>query len=391
MKKSELKELLKVIVQEVVAAKQEQLNETKGLSGMKKAPESTEHTEKVADSKDLTGPAPKEKEEGKKLPVVKKPANPQKVGDLKEGFGDMLQTYADWSLFIKDIASVGAFIVAGLLLGYIWLSDVLKTKLRSIIKSKVGQEFDSYLESRANELKNDPAIQAALADPNHKGLHIAIKAKLNQQDMEMNKKVNSAIGYNNLVSALGKAVSKSAAPKTPSLKQEIIQMIREEIDEMARTAGAIGNKYKVQDPNSPTGWSIKGHKNVPDGTPTEAPKGGAPTASTPTSTPSKPATDKAAVARTEDAVENILKFKPNATEQEVADELAKQSAEDAPLSLDATVISSAIAKAKEGTAGEEGSSEPDVASLAAKEKAEKEKKIRDLRAYLLRKRGIKPA
>lgn len=256
MKKSELKELLKVIVQEVVAAKQEKLNETKGLSGMKKAPESTDHTEKVADSKDLTGPAPKEKEEGKKLPVVKKPANPQKVGSIKE---------------------------------------------------------------------------------------------------------------------------------------EILQMIREEIDEMARTAGAIGNKYKVQDPNSPTGWSIKGHKNVPDGTPTEAPKGGAPTVSTPTSTPSKPATDKAAVARTEDAVENILKFKPNATEQEVADELAKQSAEDAPLSLDATVISSAIAKAKEGTAGEEGSSEPDVAALAAKEKAEKQKKIANLRAYLMRKKGIKPA
>lgn len=255
MKKSELKELLKVIVQEVIAAKQEQLNETKGLSGMKKAPESTEHTEKVADSKDLTGPAPKEKEEGKKLPVVKKPSNPQKVGSIKE---------------------------------------------------------------------------------------------------------------------------------------EILQMIREEIDEMARTAGAIGNKYKVQDPNSPTGWVVKGHKSVPDGTPTEAPKGGA-LAAAPKSTPSKPATDKAAVARTEDAVENILKFKPNATEQEVADELANQSSDEAPLSLDAAVISSAIAKAKEGTTGEESSAEPDIAALAAKEKAEKQRKIANLRAYLMRKKGIKPA
>lgn len=253
MKKSELKSLLKIIVEEVeFAAKKSKLNEGKGLSGFKKAPESTEHTEKVADSKDLTGGAPVEKEEGKKLPVVKKPANPQKVGSLKE---------------------------------------------------------------------------------------------------------------------------------------DILQMIREEIEEMARTAGSIGNKYKVQDASSPTGWVVKGHKTVPDGTPVEAPKGGVAPSTAPKAAP---VTDKAAVARTEDAVENIIKFKPNATEKEIADELAAQSSDETPLSLDAGVIANAIAKAKEGAAGEESSSEPDIAALAAKERAAKEKKIRDLRAYLMRKRGIKP-
>ena len=40
MKKSELKALLKVITEEVIAAKQKQLTETKGLSGMQKASES---------------------------------------------------------------------------------------------------------------------------------------------------------------------------------------------------------------------------------------------------------------------------------------------------------------------------------------------------------------
>lgn len=143
MKKSELKALLKIIVQEVVAAKKAQLNETKGLSGFKKSSDSTEHTEKVADSKDLTGGAPKEKEEGKKLPVVKKPSTPQKVGSIKE---------------------------------------------------------------------------------------------------------------------------------------EIINMIREaiaetDLTEMARVKGAVGAKFKVKDPSSPTGWVVKGHKTIPDGTPTEAPKG----------------------------------------------------------------------------------------------------------------------
>lgn len=148
MKKSELKSLLKVIVEEVVAAKKAKLEETKGLSGMKKAAASTDHTEKVAASKDLTGKTePKEKAEGKKLPVVSKKNN----------------TETDHS---------------------------------------VGQ-----------------------------------------------------------------------LPSTKSLKEEILQMIREEIDEMARVKGAVGSKFKVEDPSSPTGWVVKGHKTIPDGTPTEAPKG----------------------------------------------------------------------------------------------------------------------
>jgi hypothetical protein len=247
------------------------------LSGFKKTSDKAEHTEDIATSKSLTpNSEPKEKAEGKKLPVVKKPATPQKVGDIKEGFGDMLHGYADWSLFIKDIAGAGTFIVVGLILGYIWLSEKLKDILRKIIKVKVGQEFDAYLESRAQELKNDPAIQQALADPKHKGLYAAIKTKLNQQDVEMNKRVNSKIGYTDLVSSLGRAVSKNAEPTTPSLKEEILGMVREaleqsRINEMPRTAGAISSKFKKE--VAPGKWVVSGHPSIPDGTPTEAPKG----------------------------------------------------------------------------------------------------------------------
>jgi hypothetical protein len=139
MKKSELKQLLRIIAEEVVSAKKARLNETKGLSGFKKAKESTEHTENVADSKSLTPTSePKEQKEGKKLPVVKKPANPQKVGNIKE---------------------------------------------------------------------------------------------------------------------------------------EILQMIREEISEMSRAKGSVGTKFKVRDSSSPTGWVVKGHPTIPDGTEIEAPKG----------------------------------------------------------------------------------------------------------------------
>jgi hypothetical protein len=89
MKKSELKALLRVITEEVVAVKRARLNESKGLSGMKKAKESTEHTETIADSKDLTGPGPKENTEGAALPKKSKPANP-KVG-IKEDIMEMIR------------------------------------------------------------------------------------------------------------------------------------------------------------------------------------------------------------------------------------------------------------------------------------------------------------
>ena len=250
MKKSELKSLIKAIVQE-----------TKGLSGFKKSKDSTEHTEKIAASKDLTGAAPKEKEEGKKLPVVKKPANPQKVGNIKE---------------------------------------------------------------------------------------------------------------------------------------EILQMIREEIDEMARTAGSIGSKYKVEDPNSPTGWVVKGHKTIPDGTPTEAPKGPYvpkgtnPNLGRPKTAPVSTGTSsQAEIARTEDAVEEFIKYNPNATEKEVADALAEKNSEETPLSLDAAVIQNAIQKAKSETAADTDAGEPDIAKLAASEKAAKIAKINKLRAYLMKKKGLK--
>jgi ribosomal protein S20 len=263
MKKSELKELLKVIAEEVIAIKKSKLDETKGLSGFKKAKESTDHTENVADSKSLTPTSePKEKKEGKKLPVVKKPANPQKVGSLKE---------------------------------------------------------------------------------------------------------------------------------------EILKMIREEIDEMARVKGAVGNKFKVEDPNSPTGWAVKGHKTIPDGTPTEAPKGSYqktgtnPNLGRPKTSPvvSTGTGSQAEIARTEEAVAEFVKYNPNATEQEVIDAIAEKNSEETPLSMDAKVIQTAIEKAKADAGTETDTSEPDIANLAASEKADKQAKMNRLRQYLLKKKGLK--
>lgn len=61
------------------------VQESTGLSGFEKSKDSTEHTENIADSKDLTGNTePKENKAGTKLPKVNQPKNPQKVGSIKE-------------------------------------------------------------------------------------------------------------------------------------------------------------------------------------------------------------------------------------------------------------------------------------------------------------------
>lgn len=76
MKKSELKQLIKTIVSEVVAVKQQRLAEAKGLSGFKKSSGKSTHTEKVSTAKTLTSTTkPTEKKEGRKLPVKDKKSN----------------------------------------------------------------------------------------------------------------------------------------------------------------------------------------------------------------------------------------------------------------------------------------------------------------------------
>lgn len=283
MKKSELKALLRIIAEEVALAKKAELSETKGLSGFKETKDSSEHTEKIATSKDLTGKTePKEKEEGKKLPKVPTPKQP----------------------------SVG-------------------------------------------------------------------------------------------------------------LKEEIMNMIREAIDECgleemakrpvkydgSRLEGSIAKELRSEDPNSPTGWSLnapyklKDGRTVPVGTPVDAPQGEYqrtttnPNMGRPKKTPAPISTgsNKAAeVARTEEAVEEFVKYNPNASEQEVTDAIADQSTDETPLSLDPAVIVTAIQKAKESLGSEKASNEPTAASMAASEKAKKDRTMSSLRAYLMRKKGLKP-
>ncbi len=477
MKKSELKQLLKVITEEVIAAKKSKLDETKGLSGFKKAKESTEHTENVADSKSLTPTSePKEKEENKKLPVVKKPANPQKVGSIKENNNnaalnenwamDVIMSAMGTGLNLYIQGAIVALLVHKLYTktGRLpWpfnkfvrgrdgkgLIDRAISKIFGMIKSIVSKEAEkdkrddvkefnvdvklrqlqSYCDNKADQLAGDSRIAAAIEKKDFKSLVALVHEEMvksggskEDQDwvrtmatmQDAIKDVPSSTIYSLVLFYIvgKKPGGGNPEPRTPlklkpkepattpkeetGLKEEIIQMIREEIDEMARVKGAVGNKFKVEDPNSPTGWVVKGHKTIPDGTPTEAPKGPYqktgtnPNMGRPKTTPvvSTGTGTQAEIARTEEAVEEFMKYNPNATEQEVVDAIAEKSTEETPLSLDAKVIQNAMEKAKADAGTETDSSEPDIANLAASEKAAKQAKMNRLRQYLLKKKGLK--
>ena len=78
-----------------------------------------------------------------------------------------------------------------------------------------------------------------------------------------------------------KKPAKPSIGKKKSLKESILEIIREEITEMARTPMTVNNgvvsgagaKFIVADPASKTGFSLKGHPKFPDGTPAMKPKG----------------------------------------------------------------------------------------------------------------------
>ncbi len=89
MNKSELIKLIKEVFAECdtshspVKQDDDTIHEAKGLSGMKKASEKLDNTQMGATDKTITSTSePKEKEEGKKLPVVKKPAQPKLVKEM---------------------------------------------------------------------------------------------------------------------------------------------------------------------------------------------------------------------------------------------------------------------------------------------------------------------
>lgn len=85
MKKSELKNLIREVLMEV---------KKDGLSGYKKAPDDLENTQMGATDKSVTSTTePKEKEEKKKLPVVKKPAQPSMKDQISEMIKEEIEEY----------------------------------------------------------------------------------------------------------------------------------------------------------------------------------------------------------------------------------------------------------------------------------------------------------
>lgn len=178
MKKSQLKELIREILAEVSST---------GLSGFKKSPESKENTQMGVDDKTLTSTTePSEKEESKKLPVVKKPAAPEIVKEERNYLDDM------------------------------------QRELNSAIKAGDAEKILYY----HNALKERPTAVASF-DKQFKGswAYETWKKKYEKQIDALKKKFPPQ--------------TSAIAESTLSLKDEISALIKEAVDEY-RTKGALG-------------------------------------------------------------------------------------------------------------------------------------------------------
>jgi len=196
----------------------------------------------------------------------------------------------------------------------------------------------------------------------------------------------------------------STSKNMGSLKEDILGMIREAIDESdideERTKGTIGSKFKVQDASSPTGWVVKNHKTIPDGTPTEAPKGpyqklgsnpnmGRPKKVAPVSSVGGSDFDTA----TRGAIENILTAAPNTTDSDIMQQLSSSaSEEEVSLNLDPAFVKKTASELRKELSADtdnqlDDAPESDLAAMSSSE----EKRKAAQRAFIIKKLQAKRA
>lgn len=112
-----------------------------------------------------------------------------------------------WGIFGGMAVLAASYVIQLLIIAYMSLSEKIQKLIHDFLfKYSVGPKIEAYCKRRANELRNDPAVQAALADKNHKGLWNAIRAKKTDEDDEMGELVRKYIGNKNLASFLAKAI-----------------------------------------------------------------------------------------------------------------------------------------------------------------------------------------
>jgi hypothetical protein len=203
------------------------------------------------------------------------------------------------------------------------------------------------------------------------------------------------------------------------LKEEIMKMIRESITEMAKTPitldasgivrGGVPIQFRVQDPNSVTGWSLKGYtQRFPDGTPVEAPKNTganygkvgpkankAPAKVDPDAAPdvdgdgipdstesAEVDTSFAATTRTEETVAEFMKYNPQASLKDVTGAVEVANNDETPHNTSPEAIKKAMAKAKADAGGSEEEAPVPSSPVGAKKMSYTDLRTRLLKAKL---------
>jgi hypothetical protein len=224
----------------------------KGMSGLKKAVDKSENTQMGKEDKAITSTDnPKEKKESKKLPVkdsksntetdhfVNKKSTPVPPKNEKEESKD------------RPVGGHGA-------------DKIYESNLKKEIVEMIREALQDHI-------KEDSGNQ-----------EISVKEKYFETCLKWLQSIYKDIEQK-------PANTTEAARKISVLRSSITKLLSGvpsdtalSVNEMARTAvtqdekgivhGGINTNFRVQDPNSPTGWVLKGYGKFPDGTPVEAPK-----------------------------------------------------------------------------------------------------------------------
>lgn len=364
-----------------------------GVSTMKKSPDKKDNTQMGYEDKSITSTdKPTEKKEGKKLPIVQKKSNTEKShhvtnkstpavpsGEKKEG----------------KALPVGGHGAKG-----------LKEEIIQMVQESLTEFFDK---------KDDtgPKSYKISFDTKFDGGKIKGKVSTHVIDdfvadskEELPQEINDWLKRSLLKAPNGANCKWEVLPNTiqvldvqpPTGKSKNLRE-NNKIEEMAKTPVSKGTDGIVKggvpvgnrkpDAASPTGFSITGYGPngkklangtiIHDGDPVEAPKNTGANYKKVGANPNmgRPAVGKTdtgdfdtsitATKRTEEAVEEFIKYNPDATPQEVAAVVGEKHTEETPHNLSPDAIKKAIDKAKADTSSADTEpTEKDITSIAPK-------------------------
>jgi len=220
----------------------------KGMSGLKKAVDKGENTQMGKEDKAVTSTDnPKEKKESKKLPVKDNKSNTETDHFVNQKRTSVPPKNEKEESKDRPVGGHGA-------------DKIYESNLKKEIVEMIREALQEHMEEDSSD--RTISIQEKYIDAWAKYLRTIYKDLIAKNTTEAAQKITKL--QRNITTVLSGAGEQ--LPMTEMARTAVTQ------DEKGIVHGGINNNFRVRDPNSPTGWILRGYGKFPDGTPVEAPK-----------------------------------------------------------------------------------------------------------------------